>query len=151
MRKKLPWFEIALGIVFLSAYVYAAFSDAYNLPSRWFTRDDAYYYFKVAQNISEGRGSTFDGINLSNGYHPLWMLVCIPIFSLARFDLILPLRILMLVMAAISAVTSILIFRLLKNVTGPPAAMLAASFWAFSLEVHSIVTQQGMETGIVAL
>lgn len=135
----------------IGVHIYASISAPHNFPSRWFTRDDAYYYFKVAQNISEGRGSTFDGINLANGYHPLWMLVCIPIFSLARFDLILPLRILMLVMASISALTSILIFRLLKNVAGLPAAILASSFWAFSLEVHSIVTQQGMETGIVAL
>ena len=62
-------------IALLSINGYAAFSDAYNLPNHWFTRDDAYYYFKVAQNISEGHGSTFDGINLTNGYHPLWMLV----------------------------------------------------------------------------
>ena len=81
----------------MSISLYAALSDAQNLSWRWFTRDDAYYYFKVAQNISEGHGSTFDGIDLTNGYHPLWMLVCIPIFALARFDLILPLRVLLLV------------------------------------------------------
>ena len=135
----------------MGVHLYGAFSAPHNFPSRWFTRDDAFYYFKVAQNISEGHGSSFDGINLTNGYHPLWLVVCIPIFALARFDLILPLRILMLVMAALSSATSILLFRLLKKHTGEAVAMLAASFWAFSLDVHSIVTQQGMETGIVAL
>jgi len=149
--KKLHWFEITLITIVMGVHIYAAFSAPHNFPSRWFIRDDAYYYFKVAQNISEGLGSSCDGINLTNGYHPLWLLVCVPIFSLARFDLILPLRILVLVMAALSAVTSILLFRLLRKHTGTPAAMLAASFWAFSLEVHSIVTQQGMETGVVAL
>src|SRR5512137_2142588 len=77
MRQKLPWFEIALTLVFLSATFFAAFSDAYNLPNRWFIRDDAYYYYKVAQNISEGHGSTFDGLHPTNGYHPLWLLICI--------------------------------------------------------------------------
>ena len=81
MRKQFSWFETALIIVILSAYIYAACSDAFNLPNRWFIRDDAYYYYKVAQNISEGHGSTFDGINPTNGYHPLWMLICIPIFA----------------------------------------------------------------------
>src|SRR5512140_650811 len=110
MRKRLPWFEIALAVVVLSAYLYSALSDAYNLPNRWFIRDDAYYYFKVAQNISEGHGSTFDGIHATNGYHPLWMLICVPIFALARFDLILPLRILVLVTGMLQASTAILLF-----------------------------------------
>lgn len=148
--KQFHWFEITLIAVVMGVHIYAAFSAPHNFSARWFTRDDAFYYFKVAQNISEGHGSTFDGINLTNGYHPLWMLICIPIFALARFDLILPLRILLVIMAALSTATSILLFRLLKKQTGQPAAMLAASFWALSLEVHSIITQQGMETGIVA-
>jgi hypothetical protein len=145
------WFEITLIMLVLGFHLYAALSAPHNFSMRWFTRDDAFYYFKVAQNISEGHGSSFDGLNLTNGYHPLWMLVCIPIFSLARFDLILPLRILIMVMAALSAATSILLFRLLKKHTGEALAMLAASFWAFNLNVHAIVTQQGMETGLLAL
>src|SRR5512135_1533296 len=120
MRKKLPWFEIALAIVFLSAFVYAALSDAYNMPNRWFIRDDAYYYFKVAQNISEGHGSTFDGIHPTNGYHPLWMLVCVPIFALARFDLILPLRVLVLVTGILQISTAILLYRLVRSVISTP-------------------------------
>lgn len=151
LLRKFHWFELVIIVVVMGVHFYTAFSAPHNFPSRWFTRDDAYYYFKVAQNISEGRGSTFDGINLTNGYHPLWMLVCIPIFALARYDLILPLRILMLVMAVISAGTSILIFRVLIKEVGLPGAMLASSIWAFSLEIHSVVTQQGMETGVFAL
>ncbi len=148
--RKFHWFELTLIAIVMSVHLYAAFSESHNFPTNWFTRDDAYYYFKVAQNISEGHGSTFDGINLTNGYHPLWMLICIPIFSLARFDLILPLRILLIVMAMLSAATSVILFRFLRNYTGKVVAILAASFWAFSLDIHSIITQQGMETGIVA-
>ena len=51
--RRLPWFETILIVVVMSMSLYAAFSDAQNLSLRWFTRDDAYYYFKVAQNISE--------------------------------------------------------------------------------------------------
>src|SRR3970040_1164529 len=105
-------FEISLVAVLMATYLYAAFSEAHNFATEWFIRDDAFYYFKVAQNISEGHGSTLDGINPTNGYHPLWMLVCIPIFALARFDLILPLRVLVLVSGAISAATGVLLFRL---------------------------------------
>lgn len=148
--KRYHWFEIALIVVVIGVHLYAAFSTAQNFPQRWFTRDDAYYYFKVAQNISEGRGSTFDGTNPSNGYHPLWLAANVPIFALARFDLILPLRLLTMIMAALSAATSVMLFRLLRRVLAEPIAMLAAAFWAFDLSLHGIITQPGMETGILA-
>jgi hypothetical protein len=148
--KRLPWFEIFVVLALLGINGYAAFSDAYNLPNKWFTRDDAYYYFKVAQNISEGLGSTFDGINSTNGYHPLWLLVNIPIFALARFDLVLPLRILIFVQAGLRAATSILLYRLLRHVIANPIAMLGAFYWAFDLRIHANAYQQGLETGLAA-
>ena len=148
--RRLPWFEIILIVVVMSMSLYAALSDAQNLSWRWFTRDDAYYYFKVAQNISEGRGSTFDGINPTNGYHPLWMLVCVPIFALARFDLILPLRVLLLVVSGLSVATGILLYRLIGKVFAPAIGALAALFWVFSFDVLAIVYQHGLETGIAA-
>ena len=148
--KRFPWFEMILIIAVMSMSLYAALSDAQNLSWRWFTRDDAYYYFKVAQNISEGHGSTFDGINATNGYHPLWMLICVPIFALARFDLILPLRVLLLVMSGLSVATAILLYRLVGKVFVPAIGAIAALFWVFSFDVLAIVYQHGLETGIAA-
>ena len=146
--KKFNWFEILLFIAVLSMSIYAAFSDPQNLSSRWFIRDDAYYYYKVAQNITEGHGSTFDGINLTNGYHPLWLWVCIPIFALARFDLILPLRILLILMGALSAGTGILLYRLLRKSLHPVIGMTAAVYWVFSIDILQRVYKQGLETGV---
>jgi len=150
VTKKLPWFEITLAVVVMSVSLYAALSDAQNFSLRWFTRDDAYYYFKVAQNISEGRGSTFDGINKTNGYHPLWMLVCVPIFALARFDLVLPLRVLLLVMSALQVSTAILLYRLVGKVFAPAIGALAAIYWAFSFDILGSLYMQGLESGIAA-
>jgi len=144
--KRHSLFEIILITIILSIHLYAAFSDAYNFPNTLYSRDDAYYYFKVAQNITEGLGSTFDGINVSNGYHPLWMIVCIPIFAFARFDLILPLRILLMVMAGLNAATAVLIYRLVKENLSQAVAYLAAAFWAFNLYIHMTVYESGLET-----
>ncbi len=148
--KRFSLFEVFLFITIISIHLYAAFSDAFNLPNFWFTRDDAYYYFKVAQNITLGLGSSFDGINLSNGYHPLWMLVCIPIFYLARFDLILPLRVLLFVIGLLNAVTALLIYRLVSSTLSRAVGILAASFWAFNLYIHSVVYEPGLETPLAA-
>ena len=151
MLKRIPWFEIILAVAIMGVALYGAFSDAQNFPRNWFDRDDAYYYFKVAQNISEGRGSTFDGINLTNGYHPLWLLICVPIFALARFDLILPLRVLFVVMGALSVGTSILLYRFLKRVMTPGLAALATIYWATDYAIQTAIYRPGLETGIAAL
>jgi hypothetical protein len=148
--KRFPWFETILIVVVMSISLYAALSDPQNLALRWFTRDDAYYYFKVAQNISEGYGSTFDGINQTNGYHPLWMLICIPIFALSRFDLILPLRALLLIMSGLSVATGILLYRLIGRIFTPAIGAIAALFWVFSSDVLNTLYQNGLESGIAA-
>jgi len=61
----------------------------------YFFSDDAYYYFKVALNIVAGQGSSFDTYNQTNGYHPLWMVILLPIYQLTGNDLELPLRIIL--------------------------------------------------------
>ncbi|HSR21700.1 MAG TPA: hypothetical protein VLL49_12370, partial [Anaerolineales bacterium] len=148
MPGRRAWFEIALAVIVLSATLFAAFSDAYNLPNRWFIRDDAYYYFKVAQNISEGRGSTFDGIHITNGYHPLWLAISVPIFALARIDLILPLRILALLIGALQAATAILLYRLIRDTISEVAGVLAACFWAFNTHILVFLYKTGVESSV---
>lgn len=41
---------------------------------RGMVRDDGFFYLQIARNFSRGSGSTFDCIQPTNGYHPLWML-----------------------------------------------------------------------------
>lgn len=50
------------------------------LPTR--LSDDAFYYYTIARNISEGSGPTFDGLHLTNGFHPLWLGIGVVVFSL---------------------------------------------------------------------
>lgn len=151
MRKRVPWVELLFGIIFLSATVYAALSDAYNLPNRWFIRDDAYYYFKVAQNISEGHGSTFDGIHLTNGYHPLWLLICIPVFALTRYDLILPLRVLAVITGVLQYGTAMFLYRLVRMAVSPAAGFLTAAYWLFNSYILLFLYKTGVESGIALL
>ncbi len=147
-EKRIPWFEILLIVAVLAIQFYAAFSDAYNFPNNWFNRDDAYYYFKVAENIGLGHGSTFDGINPTNGYHPLWLLICIPIFLLARFDLILPLRILLIVISLLNIATGILLYRWIGNATSRLTGMLASAFWVFNYHIQTTFYEPGLESAV---
>ena len=46
--------------------------------------DDAFYYFGVARHVADGDGSTFNGLDPTNGYHPLWLLVLVPVFLVVK-------------------------------------------------------------------
>ncbi len=35
--------------------------------------DEAFFYLRLGRNFATGLGSTFDGENLTSGYHPLWV------------------------------------------------------------------------------
>jgi hypothetical protein len=61
---------VALGLAFAAngaRDVMAAFSSPLGL------HDDAYYYLLIARNLAETGTATFDGVNVTNGYHPLWL------------------------------------------------------------------------------
>jgi len=66
----------ALGIATVAAIVW--FPDGHVI--RYF-HDDAFFVLKTANNMGSGAGSTFDGINLTNGYHPLnlWLFALVSI------------------------------------------------------------------------
>ncbi len=64
---------LVLLLHFLAFFVFD--HGAYNYAA-W-VEDDFFYYTVVAQNIVDVGRSTYDGVTLTNGYHPLWMIVCV--------------------------------------------------------------------------
>jgi hypothetical protein len=143
-------FEAGLAVLVLVAHLYAVLLPANSLVMEWFSSDDAFYYFKTAQNITEGHGITFDGLGRDSGFHPLWMVIITPIFALARYDRLLPLRLVVALSALLSAAASILLYRLAKRFLNPYAAAFVALFWAFYPFIHIRVTEMGMESAISA-
>jgi hypothetical protein len=65
-----------------------------------------------------------------------------------RFDVILPLRILLLVLSVFSAATAILFYRLLGRIFHPVIGALTALYWVFNYDILVRVYQQGLETGL---
>ena len=152
MRPKLlrSPFEVSIFVVILLIHIYVALAPA-NSVMNWYTTDDAFYYFKTAQNIGLGNGISFDGMSRTNGFHPLWMMICVPIFLLANLNLMLPLRIVVVLAGLMNAVNVILIWRLFQRNGAAFAGFLAALFWAFSIRVHTITVTLGMESTVNAL
>jgi hypothetical protein len=88
--------------------------------------DDAYYYLGVARNLARGAGSTFDGINPTNGYHPLWCWLLVPIFLLTD-DPGAGLRLAGILWFTLAALAPAALWWALRPRTGPEGAIIAAA------------------------
>ncbi len=142
----IEWFLLLAG---LAGGVYVSLAPANSLM-RWYNIDDAFYYYKVAQNVLSGHGFTFDQIHLTNGFHPLWMGVCLGVFWLSRFNLILPLRVLVLVSALFNGLTGVFLFKLFKIALKTWPAFIGALTWILLPAVYSNTIVHGMEAAISA-
>jgi Gpi18-like mannosyltransferase len=80
--------------------------------------DDSFYYFQLASNLISGKSSSIDGIHLTNGYHPLWVWVIAPFFTLKTLDPTLPVRIALLFSSLLSIATAYFIYLIVKEATG---------------------------------
>jgi hypothetical protein len=150
--KRNPGFflQILLFLLGISGGIYAAIAPANSLM-RWYNIDDAFYYYKVAQNVLNGHGFTFDQINPANGFHPLWMAVCLAVFWLSKYNLLLPLRVLILVSALFNGLTAVFLFRLLKKALHNWPAFIGALTWSLVPQIYSTTIVHGMETAVSAL
>jgi len=111
--------------------------------------DDAFYYAQIARNIVSGKGVTFDGLHETNGFHPLWLLLLLPIYALFSGDW-LPLRVILGLQALLAAASSVLLYAVLRRWTGRLLAILGVVLYqmlTFLLEISF----SGMETGLQGL
>lgn len=88
--------------------------------------DDAFYYFEVARNIAAGNGPTFDGLTPTNGYHPLWMVILVPIFSFfgTAVGALEPIRVALALAIICNVVTAIALYRILAHVVAERSSRL---------------------------
>lgn len=111
------------------------------------TFDDGFYYFKIAQHVAQGAGSSFDGLTVTTGYHPLWLWCLIPVFLItpeAGTALLLG----GIVQALVTALGAALVYRAARLLVGRPAAVLAVLVWIW---LTYPVALSGMEFSLHAL
>jgi hypothetical protein len=160
-RRALRLATAAVGVVWLPLIL--LWGDLPHL----LTFDDAFYYFAIGRNIAEGAGSTFDGTNPTNGYHPLWMVVSAATY-LVGFDGVAAIRAILVLQLATWLGTLWVLGRVVAEAVGgwpafrdrddaPAAArrgaLLLGALW-FVLGANPFVLKlfvNGMETGLAAL
>jgi hypothetical protein len=113
-----------------------------NLP------DDAFYYFVLSHNsVSTGSVST-DGINPTNGFHPLWLITIMPIFGWASLGEDLPIHLTLTLASFIDLASIWLIARLAAGLTQRWEAGLLAA-WLYAINpVVILQATNGLETAL---
>jgi len=92
------------------------------------TMEDGFYYFKIAQNAARGFGPTFDGLHLTNGYHPLWMFCLMSVYWLTN-DLETGLFYGTLLQSGFMSASTILFYSAARRLCRRHAAAAAAFGW----------------------
>jgi hypothetical protein len=103
--------------------------------------DDFFYYLQIAHNLVEHGRSTFDGTTLTNGYHPLWLLV-VAAFYFCGGDQGVFAGVAVLTVAA-TVTTYLITQKLLSRYSIDP---LIAAFWAAWAALFALsMDRTGME------
>lgn len=138
---------LALFLVTLAFHVAVLSQDFPALAKNGFLYDDSFYAFKIAHNIAQGTGVTFDGLTATNGFQPLYVFMLVPIFGMTGSNLIAPIYVALLLSALWTALTVILLYALLRRYVGGAAAAVTSVLWAFS-PVVTRQTANGLETSL---
>jgi hypothetical protein len=135
------------GFVLRLAFIWSGLCDGNVIA------DDAYYYFTIAHNLAAGAGPTFDGISWTNGFHPLYELILVPIFSVARAfhaSSWMPIHVALTCCALFDALTALVLAAVLRRLAYPAGGVIAA--WLWSLSPPSVLaTLRGLEGAVSAL
>lgn len=113
-----------------------------------YTGDDFYYYLKISQNMVLGKGMTFDGTTQTTGFHPLMVFTLLPVYSLFSSNLILPVYYILVIMAALTAFSSLFIYKIGKLLNNEYVGVIAALLWLFNPYI-ALMSVSGFETPFV--
>ena len=145
---KLSWTSVAVAVIVLGCSLLIDLQPFEFLVRH--LKDDSFYYLKTANNIALGLGSTFDGINRTNGYHPLWMLNLVPIYWLLPHSPLAALRVVVILLAIYHTISALILYYLVSRLHNEIVATMVGLAWALSPFVLRI-DLNGMESALYAL
>jgi hypothetical protein len=115
--------------------------------------EDGYYVLTVARHIGLGQGVTYDGATPSNGFQPLWVFLCAPLFWLSDGDRVSGIRCVLGFHWVLYALGAILLAALSQRIIGkvadrPKLAALLAALVFLSSPFVWANSFNGLETSL---
>lgn len=94
--------------------------------------DDAYYAFGVARHVAHGGPPSVDGVHPTNGFHPLWTALLVPIYAAFRGseDLETPISVALTLGALFHALGGAFLWRITRRLgLGAGAGLVALAYY----------------------
>jgi len=143
-QTRLLFFLIFICAILLRLYLVTL--DMNVLLDQGLVQDDAFYYYVIARHIIEHGHSSFDGLNLTNGYHPLWQAICLPVFYLWSGDTAV--RVMLGIASFFDLLSIILFYKILCRMINSPYVVLSG---VAILAFHGTIIRtwfNGLETAL---
>lgn len=137
---------LAILIALALRFVSVPFEE---LAARYILYDDAFYYLKIAEHLATSGMSSFDGVNLTNGYHPLWAIVLACLFMIGAADQAPYVALLLCVAFHIGASMFVYLIGDLVFRRRSPGAFLSATLYGAN-PLMLLVVLNGLETALAA-
>jgi hypothetical protein len=141
-HKPLPLALLCIGFAFRLA---VALQNPVHLQV-WPLRDDSFYYFNIAWNLTHGGGLRHDSFNITTGFQPLFLLIISPFFWMAA-NKQLAITLTLLLQTIVGVLGGFSLYRLGQRF-GRAASLLLLAVWAVS-PVFVELDLNGMETSLV--
>jgi len=140
------WIILSIGFI---ARIIFSISLEYSIV-HGISSDDSYYYFRIAQNIANGFGSTFDQLTPTNGYQPLIMIPLILIYSLFAYtEILLPVIIGQIFLTIVNLFAAILTYKLMMRLSdGSKLASIMTVTFLYLNPVFIAINFKSLETNL---
>lgn len=104
MNKRLIFFLLVIGFLLRVSFLFIPIPELL-----YFINDDAFYYLKLSENFVKFQEYTFDGITSTNGFHMVYFLYLIGVFSLLKgFHLYIGI----LILSFFSVLSSLIVYKI---------------------------------------
>lgn len=130
--RRTGWFMLAL---FVLTAGWMIFFQSLEKAVAFTAMDDGLYYPRLAQNIITRGLCTYDGVTITNGFHPLWLLVLLPVYSLIHDPWLALRSVYVVILVAQLASFGLLVF--IARYKQMTAAGLAAAVFILFLNIRS--------------
>ena len=93
--------------------------------------DDSLYGYAVAKNIALGNGITYNGVDPTNGFQPLWIFMIAPVFWITK-DLNMAINFIYTILAFLDVLNVYLLYLLAKKIFSTKVGLVASFLWAIN-------------------
>ena len=112
-----------------------------------FVAEDMFYYLTVARNVADGHIVSLDGRSPTNGFHPLWMIICVGIETVFRDQPDVAYHVAIVFCALFFVATGWLLYGIIRRTAGETPALIVGALFLFNYRMATIGLS-GLETAL---